>query len=326
MMTLVSASCNPYRYVYDDGGAKEPERLGRPVLGSKTIYTAWGTPLRGTSVAAYAYYDENDVMRSDLLRKQDYEYLMKSGINTLQLKLEDSGEGKPVGHRVESCDRIVDECEQLGLYVIICITVMSSENFDSDMKYINEFWEFYAPRYKDRKHVIYEIANEFGRFDESEDTGGFQALIEGQASAYRTIRKHAPDTPVILWSFSDTIWETDMKRRMTELNKQIAGGLKHVVVGVHSYECGQDGEPEHYFAHFGPEGFRNVVQMFNSVGYPVMNTEVPARQGTQYIAEQLFRVVEDEGVSWISSHFDLLALPSHWRGGFEAAGIAWTPD
>ena len=326
IMTAVAlTSCNRYRYIYDDGVSDETKRLGRPVLRNNSVHTAWGTPIRGTSVAGFMYYDGDGVIQPRPT-KEDYGYIMKAGINTLQLKLEDPRDGLQAGYRVEICDRIVDEAEQLGLYLILCVHAMNGdeENFDKGVRFINDFWNFYAPRYKDRKHVIYEICNEFYRHDE--ELEGFNAVIEGQASAYRTIRQHAPETVVILWSFAMTYHKWRFPVWMRALEEQITGGTKNVAVGIHSYETEQDYVRQDHDDHWGAEGLRSVIHTFTGLGYPVINTEVPARSGTQYIDETLFPVLESEGIAWISSHFDLLSLPSHWHGGFEAAGIAWTPD
>ena len=310
-------------FIYDDGGGDEAERLGRPVLRNNSIYTAWGTKIRGTSFGAFLYSREQV---KDFPRPKDYERLMTGGINTLQIKLEWPGGEYEAGAYVQTCDRVIDECERLGLYVILCIGAMTGfeENYDNEVQWMKEFWTFYAPRYKDRKHVIFELCNEFGHYNSYGD--GFEACIEGQASLYRTVRQYAPETPVILWSFSHTLWKWDFPVWMRALEDHIPGGTHNVAVGIHSYECGVDGEPLSFFDHWGAEGLRSVVHLFNGLGYPVINTEMPYGETSLFVDAPMFRVLEEDGIAWIGGHFDILDLPSHWRGEFEAAGIAWTPD
>ena len=304
---------------------QRPSRLDRPVLRNNTIHTAWGTPIRGTSVGVFMYPHETGAF-DNLPRPKDYDGILNGGVNTLQIKLETPMDGKPAGYRVQTCDRLVDEAEQRGLYFILCIGAMTGyeENYDNEISWMKDFWNFYAPRYRDRKHVIFEICNEFGHYDSY--GAGFEACIEGQASLYRTIRTHAPETIVILWSFSHTLWKWDFPVWMRALEDHIPGGTKNVAVGIHSYECGQDAVVEAFFDHWGAEGLRSVVHTFIDLGYPVINTEMPYRASGAFVDVPMFRVLEEEGISWIGGHFDVLGLPSHWRGEFDAAGIAWTPD
>lgn len=63
-----------------------------------------------------------------------------------------------VGSNASIADTLVDRCSNAGLYVIFTIGCADSNgSFKSDEA--TNFWNFYASRYKDRTHVIYEAYN-----------------------------------------------------------------------------------------------------------------------------------------------------------------------
>ena len=66
-----------------------------------------------------------------------------------------------------------------------------------------DFWNFYAPRYADETHVLFEIQNEpvaWGPpyLTHNNPPGAVPMTID----AYNIIRSHAPDTPVLLFSYA----------------------------------------------------------------------------------------------------------------------------
>ncbi|MCP4742131.1 MAG: glycoside hydrolase family 5 protein, partial [Actinomycetales bacterium] len=139
---------------------------GRPViddsLGFKRLLSDRGTLLRGVSLSwdgGDPYGSQQKFMPSqaslDALAR-DY------GYNTVHLYLEgdSSGNTDPVGYNVEDCDILVDRCAKAGLYLIITIGCNGENGAIHSMDFIQDFWKFYGPRYKDRTHVIYEAKNE----------------------------------------------------------------------------------------------------------------------------------------------------------------------
>ncbi|MFP4282952.1 MAG: cellulase family glycosylhydrolase, partial [Opitutales bacterium] len=63
------------------------------------------------------------------------------------------------GYAAEHIDALVQMTREEGLYLIITIG-NGGNNGSFNLDYVLDFWDFYAPRYKDETHVIYEIQNE----------------------------------------------------------------------------------------------------------------------------------------------------------------------
>ena len=269
-----------------------------------SVYTAWGTPLRGSLIGLEGSEPDYTVSRGDLRA------LRENGLNALHIYLETPYTGKPVGEQAAKCDAIVRLAAKYGVYVVITIGSMLLET-DSDEQYLYDFWEFYAPRYKDRKNVIYEIANEHGWPENGPD------II---ANTYKIIRRHAPDTMILMFSFAVSLtpeyafpWikQTERLAGITWANEALA---------FHCYEGRED--------EYGADWLVEVVDAFTGEGYPVINTELPNRfEQTDYPDLTMYRVLEKKGVSWLGFvYYKYIALPTHWRGQFEAAGLAWRPD
>jgi hypothetical protein len=92
---------------------------------------------------------------------------------------------------------MVQMTRDAGLYLVITIG-NGAENGKFNRDYVLDFWRFYAPRYKDETHVIYEIQNEPFAWS----TPYSQPTLEMERDAYTLIRTQAPDTPILLFSIS----------------------------------------------------------------------------------------------------------------------------
>ncbi len=92
-------------------------------------------------------------------------------------------------------DDLVDIAGRLGMYIIIDYHPV----FGFDSADAAAWWSEVAPRYADRTHVIYELANE--PYPNTEYPGN---VIDFQEDLYQQIRGDAPDTHIILWSFPVT--------------------------------------------------------------------------------------------------------------------------
>ena len=214
---------------------------GRPViddsLGFKRLLSDQGTLLRGVSLS----WDGGDPYGSQkkfMPSQASLDALARDhGYNTVHLYLEgdSSGNTDPVGYNVEDCDILVDRCAKAGLYLIITIGCNGENGAIHSMDFIQDFWKFYGPRYKDRTHVIYEAKNEPVHFTAAhwrpEDW-------DDQMTMYRTIRKVAPDTMVLLFSYMGFRYEgavADAIRNVT------ARGVdwNNAAVAWHGYETRQ---------------------------------------------------------------------------------------
>ena len=199
---------------------------GRPViddsLGFKRLLSDRGTLLRGVSLSwdgGDPYGSQKKFMPSqaslDALAR-DY------GYNTVHLYLEgdSSGNTDPVGYNAADCDVLVDRCAEAGLYLIITIGCNGENGAIHSMDFIQDFWRFYGPRYKDRTHVIYEAKNEPVHFTAAhwrpEDW-------DDQVTMYRTIRKAAPETMVLLFSYMGFRYEGAVADAVEDGEKAAAG-------------------------------------------------------------------------------------------------------
>ena len=128
------------------------------------------------------------------------ELVSKYGFNSLHLYLEgdSSGNTNSVGYNADDCDILVERCAKAGLYLIITIGCNGENGAIHNLRFIHDFWNFYGPRYKDETHVIYEAKNE-----PVPHTAGHWKPEDWdkQVAMYKTIRKAAPDTMILLFSF-----------------------------------------------------------------------------------------------------------------------------
>ncbi len=102
-----------------------------------------------------------------------------------------------VGANASIADTLVNECANAGLYVIITIGG-ADKNGSFNSSEATAFWNFYAPRYKDRTHVIYEGYNEPAWYGPDNRT---TSDWNNQVAMYKNIRSLAPNTHILLFSF-----------------------------------------------------------------------------------------------------------------------------
>jgi hypothetical protein len=126
------------------------------------------------------------------------------GLNTLHLYLEmdcpiaDHAGIHQVGKNAAICDQLVNMTAQANLYLIITIGCGNNNGQIASMTWAQQFWNFYAPRYKDRTHVIYETHNEPAPYNPASwSTSDW----DKQVTLYNTIRAAAPNTHIMTNSF-----------------------------------------------------------------------------------------------------------------------------
>ena len=141
--------------------ALEPRFLlsrGRPTLNdTRTTFVGDnGQLLRGpcTQTAWLPAVPESDLaMIKDL------------GLNAVHLYAESFDPNYPnqgstaPGYAAARVDQIVQETQDLGLYLVITIG-NGANNGNYNRQYVEDFWRFYAPRYANDTNVLYEIQNE----------------------------------------------------------------------------------------------------------------------------------------------------------------------
>ena len=116
-----------------------------------TLVTDRGTLLRGAFIST----DNSDYIPTE----DEIASIKELGLNSIHLYAECAALGDSAGQKYILVDSIVNMTERDSLYLVITIGGCGEEgSFNSS--FVNNFWKFYAPRYKDRTHVIYEIMNE----------------------------------------------------------------------------------------------------------------------------------------------------------------------
>src|SRR6185295_19327146 len=106
------------------------------------------------------------------------------------------------GYAASRVDQIVAATRTNGLYLVMTIG-NGANNGNHNLAYATNFWKFYAQRYANETHVLFETHNEPMAWGPSYLTGTTPAgTMNLETAAYRTIRQYAPDTPVLLFTYA----------------------------------------------------------------------------------------------------------------------------
>jgi hypothetical protein len=246
---VAAGSCAPTKV---NSRPRIESRRGRVRIENNTVVTDTGVILRATHM--------NANQQKDLawLRRMRDAY----GLNAMRLDVrittrptnahyaDSTAYLKPDLQKVFSeVDKVINLTEKAGMYLII--TNFSSCCGSYNLKLNQIFWDKAAPRYKDRKHVLYEVQNEPVIGAEYTSTA-----ISFQKTMYDYIRQRAPQTHIILWSsmYGAKASLFDTVRRASGISYSNAS------VGLHTYWHNRD-DPN----------WANTEKLRNS--YPVIITE-----------------------------------------------------
>ena len=235
----------------------DPGDPGRPIIKNNTLYAADGRKLRGDHV--------NWAAGPIALNPTTWERGKEIWFNCRRLDAnKDSTEGKaPLScdqcgfdnknpRLWKAIDSSVNLAARAGQYVMMLygspISVFSDE---LDQAHFREFWALAAPRYKNRTHVFYEMANEPG--------DSWRSPLSAMPVAHQ-IRLDAPETPLVICNLMDAgakpisefqSWEPGYNSSYPTTPWDWSKG----VIGVHPYR-----------------GYYN----FNAIKavLPIMNTEI----------------------------------------------------
>ena len=176
----------------------------------------------------------------------------------------------------------------MGMYIIIDYHPVGGHDSPDAI----QWWTQIAPRYKDRTHVIYELANEPVAWN----AANYQADdIQFEEDLYSLIRSFAPDTHIILWSFANgTGPMLQMVNQGTDIDYSNAS------VGYHPY--GYD---------------EQAIIALRSV-YPTINTEIGRDQ------DNMTGAAENLGMSWI--WLNGAVIPGRGGGNFSPSEVYWSTD
>lgn len=245
------------------------------------------------------------------------EAIKNVGLNAVHCYAERRDYGYSAGAKVAAVDLAVQRTRDAGLYLIITI---GNGGFDDTFN--NAFWNFYAPRYANETHVLYEIQNEPAPGNPPYNNSA--ALLNMELTCYDIIRSHAPATPVMLMSYSSFENGAGVLQDIAALGSAI--DWSNACIAFHGY-----GER-------GPAAIRACLETVLDAGYPCFQTEFyrwPWGKGNFGLASgpSLYQDVDETGdlerlgVSWLSFlTLSRVTDSARFKTPLNNGGVVWTPD
>lgn len=271
---------------------------GRVKIHDGTLVTDRGTLLRGAIIST----DNSDYIPSE----EEIISIKKLGLNSIHLYAECTANSDSAGQKYVAVDSIVNMTERDSLYLVITIGGCGEEGtFDST--FVNEFWNFYAPRYKDKTHVIYEIMNEPFAWSAPYDS----LTLLKERRAYDIIRSHAPETHILLMSYAGALNADSAIQDIKKLGDFDWGNAS---IASHGYQITS-------------EELKPFLNTFINSGYAITFTEFESIENV-YMNTAFTRIFEEEFVSYL--HFipvsKLVSNASVFQTLIEISEIRWIPD
>jgi endoglucanase len=235
------------------------------------------------------------------------------------------------GYAASRIDQIVQEAQNLGLYVVLTIG-NGANNGNFNLKYVQDFWTFYAPRYANATNVLFEIQNEPVSWGPSYVTSTSPSgSMNMEESAYNIIRTYAPNTPVLLFSYAVFTGTGGGNAALSDIhafNQAIFGNANaswngaNLAVAFHGY--GDSTQTP------------TAVQTILNAGYPAFMTEFAGSTwGNRFggLDVQLTAALERMNISWMTFEHvpptgvaSTLTDTNNFVNPVEATGLGWTPD
>ncbi len=302
---------------------------GRPQLnaGRTTFIGDNGQPLRGpfTSTEWTSAIPESELVNMKNL-----------GFNAVHLYAEVFDANYPAagstapGYNAAEVDKIVQYTRDAGMYLVMTIG-NGANNGNYNAQWVHDFWAFYAPRYADETHVVFEVQNEPVAWGPpySSPTATPTGAVDMEIDAYNTIRAAAPDTPILLFTYAvlgGTGGASSALQDIHAFNTAVFGSTDVVwtneAVGFHGYA--------------GADSTAVAVENIINAGYPCFMTEFSAGTwGGNYGGLDVDCVANLErlGVSWLTFQYippwgvsDDITRPDAYVERVEKSGLSWSPD
>ncbi len=310
---------------------------GRPQIKDGTVLTDKGTLMRGM-VFSVGEMQMGDYNPDSKVTYQDIAKIKEMGMNCVRFNvpLQHYQKGSPeYQEALVRSDQFIDWAEELGLYVELSADWFCKKDSEEiDFENIKDYWRELAPRYSKRSHVFYDLVNELSEAPIGMDwTHPRGTIIAFYQELYTLVRQQAPDTLCIFFSFSHMLDIADSLLQIQQLEELIDIDWSNEAIGFHSYESTNKYDDVDIW--LNSEMMRQEIRYLKAQGYPLINNEVPSLgvaydgylQLTSYPNPYLIKVLEEEGISWISM-LDIMGFesPANWRGIIEAADISWQAD
>ncbi|MGN6506676.1 MAG: RICIN domain-containing protein [Tepidisphaeraceae bacterium] len=281
---------------------------GRPIItGTKKTFAADnGNLLRGPRLSTEV---------GTLPARSTLQAIKNYGCNAIHCYAERADYGYPAGSKASTLDTLVQWTRDDGLYLVITIG-----NGGINDSFMSDFWNFYAGRYANETHVIYEIQNEAVG-----SPGVSASAIASELNAYNIIRAKAPNTPVLFFSYVAFSSGAKVIQDINALGSTV--DWTKAGIAFHGYGTG------------APNATKTCLQYVQNAGYPCVQTEFyvwPWGKGNYATLGQgnsIYQDVDETGAferlgcSWFSFlAVDQVTDDTRFKNRLLNAGILWTPD
>jgi hypothetical protein len=235
------------------------------------------------------------------------------GFNALHLYAEAFSVNRPAGYCQASIDTLVEWTGQDGLYLILTIG-NGNANGTYDRTFATNFWNLYAPRYKDRTHVVYEIQNE-PYFNGVTSQPSPTHLITFEKDMYNLIRSHAPNTPILLFSYAVFKSGSAVMQDVQALGNAV--NWSNAAIAFHGYATLAETE--------------STLQTVVGNNIPCVQTEfyLHTENGQPVYKQDVAQTIvyEDRFTSWLS-FLDVVAVydDTKYRTPLDQAWVIWAAD
>lgn len=272
-----------------------PDR-GRVQVREGNLLTDKGTRLRGVTFGV----DANPAFPFDQALFD--ELAQQSGLNAFHVYLENPA--FEAGAHVAQADLLVELTSKAGMYLVLGIGG-GSLGGSFELESVLAFWSFYAERYAERTHVLYEIQNIPQRLcDEPYAADALQM----ERQAYALIRAAAPSTHVALFSFISAPSTAALEQNLDALGPDI--DWSKASVAFHAVDCAG---ANHVAATVASTRARNVAAFASELPYDTV-LETTA-------------LLEQERTGWFNFEWIVLNQQlSEFREAHDSAGVTWCPD
>jgi hypothetical protein len=270
---------------------------GRPKVANHTIVTDRGTLIRGARVSL-DIWDETPSQADVTTMKNS------RGLNAFHIYAEYPGSNKAAGYNVAKVDKVVDMADQNDLYVVLTIG-SGGANGSFTGSFVTAFWNFYAPRYKDKTFVIFEVVNEPQAWSAPYNNN----TLTMEKNAFNQIRGLAPDTHIMMMSYSQPNNWTQAANECANLN--ISWTNASVAFHTYGIDGREDATLKSFYTALQGKGIAYACTEPN-LTLKVITTKLFERDGvseTQFINVRDIATNNSSFYNWVNSN-----------------NITWVPD